>query len=144
MRPRHIVLGLDGSGGAQAAVRWCAEYAALLEADVLAVHVVPPTLAGTLPQPTVLAGLTDEDRASLCVELERWCAPLRDASVDYEARLLEGVPAWSLMQIADDVDAALIVVGRRGDGGLSEVVLGSVPRKLTHRCARPVLVVPAE
>jgi nucleotide-binding universal stress UspA family protein len=144
MSSRHIVLGLDGSPGAQAAARWCAAYAGPLDADVVAVTVVAPVLAGSLPQPTAPVGLTDQERASLTVALEQWCSPLRDAAVDYDARVVEGVPAGSLMQIADDVDAALIVVGRRGDGGVAELVLGSVPRKLTHHCTRPVLVVPAQ
>ena len=138
----HIVLGLDGSPGALAAARWCAAYAGPLDADVVAVTVIAPVLAGSLPQPTVPIGLTDQERASSGDALEAWCAPLRDAAVDYEARVVEGVPAASLMQLADDIDAALIVVGRRGDGGVADLVLGSVPRKLTHRCTRPVLVVP--
>ena len=60
-----------------------------------------------------------------------------------ETRVVEGVPAGTLMQIADDVDPLMIVVGRRGESGIAELVLGSVPRTLTHQSNRPVLVVPA-
>jgi nucleotide-binding universal stress UspA family protein len=142
MPSRHIVVGVDGSAGAQAAVRWCASYAALLGADVLAIHASPPMLAGALPQPVVDSTATNEEFAALAEALGRWCSPLHEAAVPYETRVVEGVTAGILMQVADDIDALMIVVGRRGESGIAELVLGSVPRTLTHHCARPVLVVP--
>ena len=141
--PAHrIVLGVDGSEGGRAAMQWCASYAGLFGAHVHAVHAVTAVLAGSLPPPATSYVPTKEELDKLVETLEGWCAPLRDAPVSYEARVVVGVAAGTLMQIADDVDALMVVVGRRGESGIAELVLGSVPRTLTHRCTRPVLVVP--
>jgi nucleotide-binding universal stress UspA family protein len=141
--PSHrIVLGVDGSAGAQSAVRWCASYAGLFGARVMAIHVVSPAIAGALPPLDAATAVTEEELARLAEALEDWCTPMRDAPVSYETRVVRGVAAGTLMQLADEVDALMVVVGRRGDSGLAELVLGSVPRTLTHQCARPVLVVP--
>ena len=48
MATRHIVVGLDGSPGSEAAARWCVEMAPLLDADVVAVDVLRP-LFGVVP-----------------------------------------------------------------------------------------------
>jgi nucleotide-binding universal stress UspA family protein len=55
---------------------------------------------------------------------------------------LDGPPALVLMRAADDENADLIVVGTRGAGGLTELVLGSTSLQLLEHAGRPVLVVP--
>jgi nucleotide-binding universal stress UspA family protein len=139
----RIVLGLDGSRGAEAAAEWCAAHAGALDAEVLAVHAVPPVLAGSLPVPVVEQGVGDTGRAALRDALQEWCAPLHDAGVSFDTRVVDGEPAAAIMELADEVDAVMVIVGRRGRGGFAELLLGSVPHRLTHHCDRPVLVVPA-
>jgi len=139
----RIVLGLDGSGGAQAAARWCAAHAGRLDAEVLAVHAVPPVLAGSLPVPAPEPGVGESGRAALHDALQEWCAPLHDARVSFDTRVVDGDPAAAIMALADEVDPVMVVVGRRGRGGFAELLLGSVPHRLTHHCDHPVLVVPA-
>ena len=63
--------------------------------------------------------------------------------VPFDTRVVDGDPAPAIMELADEVDAVMVVVGRRGCGGFAELLLGSVPHRLTHHCERPVLVVPA-
>ena len=142
MPSHHIVLGVDGSPGAAAALEWCASFAGLFGAHVVAIHAVAPVLAGVLPPVAAPLPAANEQIGAMGEALARWCAPLRDAPLSYETRVVEGVPAGVLMQVADDVDALMVVVGRRGESGIAELVLGSVPRTLTHQSARPVLVVP--
>ena len=145
MATRHIVVGLDGSPGSEAAARWCVEMAPLLDADVVAVGVLRP-LFGIVPSVVPGAVPMEYDEATrreFARELDDWCESFESAGIEFRPLLLEGEPADTLMQVADDVDAALIAVGRRGRGGFKELVLGSVPHHLSHHAARPVVVVPA-
>jgi nucleotide-binding universal stress UspA family protein len=142
---RHIVVGLDGSAGSAAAARWCAEIAPLLDAEVIGVYAFP-VLISLVPPTAVATAPVEYDakaRRALEGELVEWCEPLRSAGVTFRTMLVDGEAAETLMRVADDVDAALIVVGRRGRGGFAELLLGSVPHRLAHHAGRPVVVVPA-
>jgi nucleotide-binding universal stress UspA family protein len=55
------------------------------------------------------------------------------------------VTVWrAILDIADERDAAVVVVGARGASGLSSALLGSVSYGLVHNSNRPVLVVPPQ
>jgi nucleotide-binding universal stress UspA family protein len=62
---------------------------------------------------------------------------------DAETRDVLADPAWEgVLELADDVDAAVIVVGSRGFNGAKELIEHSFSRGLTEHASRPVLVVP--
>jgi nucleotide-binding universal stress UspA family protein len=127
---KRIVLGVDGSGGSQIAAAWCANLAKSEGAEVVAVHAVP------YPVPA-------NERQEIEDALARqWCAPLVDLGVDTRTLVIEAQPAGALLTIADDCDADLVVVGRRGTGGFEELLLGSVPSQLALYANRPVLIIP--
>ncbi len=142
---RSIVVGLDRSPGAAAAMAWCCDLAAPLDARVVAVYALPPLLQ-VIPPPIGSAPISysEETKQSSRDDLERWCEPLRAAGIEYETILEEGAAAETLMRIADEHEATMIVVGRRGSGGFAELLLGSVPHQLSHHARRPVVVVPAQ
>ncbi|MGO9489119.1 MAG: universal stress protein [Solirubrobacteraceae bacterium] len=56
-------------------------------------------------------------------------------------RVAEG-PARAIIEIADELDASVIVCGRRGRGAVASTLLGSVSRALVARSGRAVLVAP--
>jgi nucleotide-binding universal stress UspA family protein len=141
---RKIVVGMDGSAGAAAALAWAVEYAPLLDAEVIVVYSMDVTMA--VPAPTVAAPpfvVDDALRSGMRDALHDWCAPLRDSGVTYRAELYEGNAVGAITQLATEEHADLIVVGRRGHGGFSELVLGSVPHSLSHHATVPVVIVPA-
>ncbi|MBZ4487368.1 universal stress protein [Microbacterium sp. cx-55] len=75
---------------------------------------------------------------------EKFLAP---SGVAWTIRTLVGDPAMALKGLADELDAAVIVVGtrRRGFGEtMREFFTGSVAARLAHRQHRPVLVVPLQ
>ena len=143
MTTRTMVVGVDGSEGAAAALAWAVEYAPPLDAEVIVVHSMDVAMA--VPPPTVAAPpfvVDDALRAGMRAALHEWCAPLRASGVAHRAELYEGNPVGALTRVATDAGAALIVVGRRGHGGLAELLLGSVPHSLSHLATVPVVIVP--
>jgi len=144
MTQRTMVVGIDGSPGAATALAWAIEYAPLVDAEVVVVHSMDMSMA--LPPPTVGASpfvVDDALRAGMRDALHEWCGPLREAKVPYRAELYEGNAVGAITQLAERESADLIVVGRRGHGGFSELVLGSVPHSLSHHATIPVVIVPA-
>jgi nucleotide-binding universal stress UspA family protein len=84
----------------------------------------------------------DED---LRTQLRNRAQTLSDEGIEttFEARsVVVGGPAQVLSEIADDVDADLIVTGSRGHSQVSGLLLGSVANRLLQVAHQPVLVVP--
>jgi nucleotide-binding universal stress UspA family protein len=53
--------------------------------------------------------------------------------------------AWrTIVEVADELDAKLIVLGSHGRSGVESALLGSVSTAVMHHAKRPVLVVPAD
>ncbi|MCC6437180.1 MAG: universal stress protein [Acidimicrobiales bacterium] len=139
MTVRRIVVGVDESDNARTAVVWAAELAAQLGASVLAVHGFEPLAhLGRVAPPVDFVAVRAACEADLA---EGWTAPLRDAGVAHECRVLERDPVGALVEAADEVDADLIVVGARGGSTLRGLVLGSTSLKLPHVTRRPVCIV---
>ena len=72
-------------------------------------------------------------------------AALDGTGITWTARQLVGDPALAIKQLANKVDAQLIVVGTRKRGigeSIREFFTGSVAARLAHRQPRPILVVP--
>jgi len=67
----------------------------------------------------------------------------RNAGFDAEARADVAAPTWQgIVDVADEIDAALIVIGSRGLSGLRERIEGSVSHDLAQHARRPILIVP--
>lgn len=67
----------------------------------------------------------------------------REAGFVAEASARLGAPTWeAIVDTADEIDAALIVMGSRGLHGAKEVLDGSVSHRVAEHSGRPVLIVP--
>jgi nucleotide-binding universal stress UspA family protein len=152
---RPVVVAYDGSPEAQAALRAAA--ALFSDRPMLVVSVWEPGLAYTpIVQADTLdpAPLPTAEEAQTIDHLQRDRAGATARSGVELARGLGreavAIPAPDDRDIADTVvavsdehDAAAIVVGSRGLGGLRSAFLGSTSRRLLHDTRRPVLVVRA-
>ena len=136
---RRIVVGLDGSQHSRRAAEWAASLASSIDAEVVGVHALGllyQTPAGALEP-------SDTHRNEIASELEgSWCAPFREAEVQFRAELREGTPVTSLLELAEEVDADLLVVGSRGVGGFPGLLLGSTSTQVAQHAHRPVVIVP--
>jgi nucleotide-binding universal stress UspA family protein len=138
-----IVVGTDGSAGAEAAVQKVIELAG---GSGAAVHLVC-----AFPGPSALEriGLTAKTepvdlRGVAADVLARDEHRFRDAGFEVEKHAREGDPADVLIEVADEQDAGLIVVGARGRTGHRRFMLGSVSGKLSHHAPTSLLIVREE
>jgi nucleotide-binding universal stress UspA family protein len=143
---KRIVVGIDGSDHAAAALEFAIGLARPLKAEIVAVFAVPPaqsvTYGGFYGEPIVLPDFSLEELRQLKRDFrQEWCRTLRDSGLEYKAVAETGSPAAVIAAIAEREQADLVVVGRRGRGGLAELVLGSVSHELSHHCTRPVLLI---
>ena len=133
-----IAVGVDGSANAQHAVRVAAELAEGTGAYVVAVHAAA---AGAVPDDRSDGPV--ESRPTLTELLEDWCAPLERRGLDdHDLVVAEGDPRTALLDVAEERGADLILVGSRGLGPVSKLVLGSVASSLIQHSPIPVTVVP--
>lgn len=143
----RIVVGVDGSEHSEAAIKWAVRMAKGMGSEVFAVFAIAPPvyIDGTFMAPVVPPQFDEEWRAGMKKEFEeQWCKSLQDAGVPYRTVLEDGRPASVIAQVADRVNADVIVVGRRGRGGVAELVLGSVSHELVLHSKRPILVISTE
>jgi nucleotide-binding universal stress UspA family protein len=67
----------------------------------------------------------------------------RAAGLDAEPRAELATPTWQgIVDVADEIDAAVIVLGSRGLKGIHEQLAGSVSHEVAEHAGRPVLIVP--
>ncbi len=135
-----ILVGIDGSASSLHAGRLAGRLAARLHADVVAAHAV-----GLLEVwPEHPEDHTERNSHTHVREMAAgaWAGPIRLAGVEPRVVLRDGPPAQVLLDLADEYDADIIVVGTRGSGNAALYELGSTAARMTARSTRPVLVVP--
>lgn len=145
----RIIVGIDGTEHAAAALRWAVAEAGLRDATVEAVHAwtyVPmPTPAD--PGMVPLAWTENTDVRDATRETARRLAhtSVRDVVGEDErvqVTVVEGDPAAALVVAAEGAD--LLVVGNRGRGSLAQALLGSTSAKVSDVAPCPVVVVRAD
>lgn len=133
-----VVLGYDDSAGSAQALEVAIQVAQRWgEPLVLVYGVAPPGGMGEEFKEHQ-AAITELARAATSSAVQTATA----AGVEASVRLVTAKPAEALVQVADDTDATVIVVGTAGESPIRGAVLGSTPHKLLHLSTRPVLCVP--
>ena len=135
-----IVVGTDGSPGAEAAVQKVIELARGSGATVHLVCAYPGT--STLERITMTARTDPADLRGVAADvLARDERRFREAGFEVEKHVREGDPAHVLIDVASENDADLIAVGARGSAGVRRFMLGSVSSKLAHHAPSSLLIV---
>ncbi|MFF5234883.1 universal stress protein [Dactylosporangium sp. NPDC000521] len=137
----RVVVGVDGSGDTEHTLRFAFEQASYREAGLTAVHTyVWPHATGPgamLPLVYDADDLFDDERRALMEMIGGWADKYPD--VDVRHCTVRGNPAPVLKRLSHG--AELMVVGSRGRGGFTGLLLGSVSQALIHHAACPVAVV---
>ncbi len=128
---RRIIVPVDGSKLAEAAVPWSGKLAKLLKAKLIFLHVYPLGKAA-------LRTRAQENYVALQKRMNKTCAALARAGVKARFQVQRGDAAERILAFADAND--LIVTTSHGAGGFKRWVFGSVAEKLIHDASIPVLV----
>lgn len=133
-----VVLGYDESPGAEAALGAAIEVATKYGEELVLVYGAAPPGGMGDEAAAHREALMEMGRTATAHALERAEA----AGVAASVRLVNAKPAEALVEVGDQVDATVLVVGTAGDSPLKGALLGSTPHKLLHIANRPVLCVP--
>ena len=136
--PGPIVVGFDGSEHAKTALTWALRQAELTGARLVAVTCweYPMNFGWVPPFPSDFR--PDEDaRRMLDEAIEQ--AQIGHGHLDVDRVVVEGNPAQVLLDTAKGAD--LLVLGTRGHGGFTGLLLGSVSEYCVAHAGCPVVVV---
>jgi nucleotide-binding universal stress UspA family protein len=141
----RIVVGTDGSETATEAVKTAVELAKLSDAKLEIVSAYQ-----TVPQ----SRLRDESegisgdvshainpREDVQLVLDNAAAVAKKEKVDVVTHPREGDPADAILDVAEENDADLVMVGNKGMTGARRFLLGSVPNKISHHAPCDVWIV---
>jgi nucleotide-binding universal stress UspA family protein len=145
-RHGRIVVGVEGSGGARAALRWAISEARYRNAVVEVVTAYAPTYVPAAPDfgyvPLDPVDLVDQVRKMQDAVIDGVLESCPAADVRIERRILKGRAADTLIKAAENAD--MLVVGNRGRGGFIGLKLGSVSQQIAHHASCPVVIVRAD
>ncbi|GAA4311113.1 nucleotide-binding universal stress UspA family protein [Actinomadura luteofluorescens] len=147
-----VLIAYDGSDDARAAVEYVARH--LRAGPTVIMTVWEPLLTqiswAPLAAAVPVAGRLDEGEQ---YEEEKQAERLAQQGADIAAKAgltdvavraeRGGGPVWAaIVDVAEELNASLVVTGSRGLAGARSVILGSVSTRVLHHAHRPVLVVP--
>jgi len=140
-----IVVGTDGSETAGEAVREAIELAKVVGASIELVSAYEPVSNQRLKEESRQA---PEDmqwmvnpREDVEATLSEACERIEGSGVKVTSYAREGDPADAILDVAEERNADLIVVGNKGMTGAKRFLLGSVPNKISHHAPCSVLII---
>ena len=134
--PNKILLATDGSEDADLAARAAIELSNRTASELHVVHVWHDVPTPHF-QSFVKAQLKQEAEEILQKQLERI---EQSGGTIAEAHLREGRTVDEILDLSEELEVGLLIVGSRGLGGVRRVLLGSVSEGIVHHAHRPVLV----
>ena len=134
----RIAVGIDGSQCSEEALRWAIEEALRCDAELILVH------GWTYPYQGPKTGITearDDMKLDAMRTLEASARLVRDHAPTLRCHSIisEESPAKAIIDAAKEAD--MLVVGSRGHGGFSALLLGSVSRTVLQHSPVPVAVI---
>ena len=145
---KPVLFCYDGSDGSKTALTAAAELIKPADAVVLVVW-MPAALqlarAGSFVVAVPNEGEIDEQEEAIAMKLaEEGAAGARQRGYNASARTAEATESVTktIDEIAQEIDARLVVCGQRGRGAIGSALLGSVSHALAAHTKRPVLIAP--
>jgi nucleotide-binding universal stress UspA family protein len=145
---KPVLFCYDGSDGSKTALTTAAELIKPGDAVVLVVWTraaVQLARAGSFLVAVPNEGEIDEEEEAIAQKLaEEGAAGARRRGYNTSARTVEATESVTktIDEIAQEIDAGLVVCGQRGRGPIGSALLGSVSHALAAHTKRPVLIAP--
>lgn len=141
----RIVVGTDGSETAAEAVRQAIDLAKLSGAKLSIVSAYEPVSKRRVEGEKLDAPADVQyelnPREDVNLVLDSAAAAVRKEGVEVQTHPVEDDPADAILNVAEETDADLIVVGNKGMAGARRFLLGSVPNNVSHHAPCSVLIV---
>ena len=137
MFPNKILLASDLTETSQAAEKTAFGFANRLAVKLVILHVIEERSSFGIS--TIPPELTDTDGANIRLQ-----SLGEFEAADALRRLEKGAPADTILRVAAEEQADLIIVGARAAKGRSRLAMGSVVEAVTRQAACPVMVVKPE
>ena len=135
--PNKILLATDGSEDATLAARAAIELSNRTASELHVVHVWHD-----VPTPHLHSFVRAQLRQEAEEVLQRQVERIEQAGGTVaEAHLREGRTIDEILDLSEELEVGLLIVGSRGLGGVGRILLGSVSEGIIHHARRPVLVV---
>ena len=140
-----IVVGTDGSETAGEAVRQATDLAKAVGAQVHVVSAFEPVGNQRLREERTqvpddmswMVNAREDVEGTLRAAADR----IAEAGVEVETYARQGDPADAILDVAEEQNADLIVVGNKGMTGAKRFLLGSVPNKVSHHAPCSVMII---
>jgi nucleotide-binding universal stress UspA family protein len=142
---KSIVVGTDGSETATQAVAQAVDLAGAVGAKLELVSAYEPVpeqrLSAERRQAPEDLQWAISPREDVDATLEAAAAVARGSGVPVEVYPRQGDPADAILDVAEEQEADLIIVGNKGMTGAKRFLLGSVPNKVSHHAPCSVLII---
>jgi nucleotide-binding universal stress UspA family protein len=145
---KPILVPVDFSSHAEAALVHAAKIADCLEVPVIVLHVVhdPGTMPGYYARASKKKFLVHIEDAAREM-LDEFLAAARHKEPELKAlkaahsALVLGLPVSRILEVAKKEDAAMIIMGSKGETGLKHLLVGSIAEQVVHLAPIPVTIV---
>ncbi|RDB41968.1 universal stress protein [Halomonas sp. DQ26W] len=142
---KTILVPVDGSETSQRAVDAARELTGAGGAEVILLSVAVDR--DVMPSELMATGhissknIQDERRQQAAGIAQQAARTLQDAGITAKDEVATGDPAHCIIERARELNAPLVIIGRRGLTGFRELLMGSVSNKVVHYADCPVLVI---
>jgi nucleotide-binding universal stress UspA family protein len=142
---KRIIVGTDGSPTATEAVQQAIDMAKMSKARLEIISAYEPVPSARLREEgehisgDVAHALNPREDVNLALDKAK--AMAKKAKVDVVPHAREGDPADAILDVAEESNADLVIVGNKGMTGAKRFLLGSVPNKVSHHAPCAVMIV---
>ena len=146
MQLRHILAATDESEAGRQAVRTAAALAADVPARVTILRVIPEGVPGrVILAPGQAPGERGKEDVSALAYLRRWLEAgvlSTEELASAELAIAYGLPGIEICRVAEQVQADLIVLGRKRHSPMARLLLGDTADAVARRSRVPCLFIP--